>query len=358
MTAEIDSDDVEVVSCFVICPIGDKDGEDGSAERVIWEESIEVFEEVIQPACRAFGIEAIRADQISESGEIPEQVCQHLRDDDIVIADLTGGNPNVMYELGLRHTTGKATIQIGEKGKLPFDIAAIRTTMFTRTPGRLVQARKQLSEVLSASLQKRFKHVTATRVWMEGVALLPVRTDEAEAVGDEPGYLEKLVDLEENLDKLPEYMNEVSELMSRMNEETTAARMKTEKATKSKAPASARLVIADQLARELTPYAEKLHGIADGLYFAVQKVNPGVRHLLSLPLDGPEGGELKKFRESVTVSLESTESYVAAAAGLREQLSGTGEVTRSLRNVTGRIQRALDRLIGASSELLNWRALL
>ena len=39
-----------------------------------------------------------------------------------MIADLTQANPNVMYELGLRHTQKKLTIQIGEAGRLPFDV--------------------------------------------------------------------------------------------------------------------------------------------------------------------------------------------------------------------------------------------
>lgn len=43
---------------------------------------------------------------IAEPGEITEQVFQRLRDDDLVIADVRGGNANVMYELGLRHTSG------------------------------------------------------------------------------------------------------------------------------------------------------------------------------------------------------------------------------------------------------------
>jgi hypothetical protein len=82
---------------FVIGPIGDRDAEDGSASRVAYEEGIEVFEEVIAPACTAFGLDAARADMISRSGEIPEQIFRQLRDCPVVIADLTGANPNVMY---------------------------------------------------------------------------------------------------------------------------------------------------------------------------------------------------------------------------------------------------------------------
>jgi hypothetical protein len=65
------------------------------------------------------GLNPIRAGHISDSGEITEQIFRHLRDDDVVIADLTGANANVMYELGLRHTINKLTIQVGEFRRLP-----------------------------------------------------------------------------------------------------------------------------------------------------------------------------------------------------------------------------------------------
>ena len=67
----------------------------------------------------------MRADGLLRAGEITEQVFRRLRDDDVVIADLTGANPNVMYELGLRHTREKVTLQVGEYGRLPFDVNVI-----------------------------------------------------------------------------------------------------------------------------------------------------------------------------------------------------------------------------------------
>lgn len=73
------NEEEEPPSCFIICPIGDKDADIGSPERDIWENSIEIFEEIVVPACNAFGIVPLRADQIAETGEIPEQVCRHLR---------------------------------------------------------------------------------------------------------------------------------------------------------------------------------------------------------------------------------------------------------------------------------------
>jgi hypothetical protein len=95
------------IRAFIIGPTGDKDAESGSPARLVFEEAVQVLEEVVLPARTALGIEAARADQNRRSGEIPEQICRLLRDSEVVVADLTGANPNVMYELRLRHTTGE-----------------------------------------------------------------------------------------------------------------------------------------------------------------------------------------------------------------------------------------------------------
>lgn len=108
--------------CFVVCPIG----EIGTETR---KRSDQIFKHIISPVLESLGYEPVRADKISISGSITTKIIEHLIHSDLVIADLTGNNPNVFYELGVRHAFGKAFIQIVEEDgtKLPFDIADLRT---------------------------------------------------------------------------------------------------------------------------------------------------------------------------------------------------------------------------------------
>ncbi|MBT3066111.1 hypothetical protein [Rhodoferax sp. U11-2br] len=107
--------------CFVISPIGDPDSE--TRKR-----SDQVFKHVIAPAVLALGYHAVRADHISEPGMITSQVIQHIVDDPLVIADLTDRNPNVFYELAIRHAIRKPLVQLIRKGdSIPFDVAGSRT---------------------------------------------------------------------------------------------------------------------------------------------------------------------------------------------------------------------------------------
>ncbi|QQR86976.1 MAG: hypothetical protein IPJ76_01745 [Flavobacteriales bacterium] len=108
-------------TCFVIAPIG----ADGSDVRL---RSDQVLKHIIGPSAEACGYTTLRADHISEPGIITSQVIQHIVEDPLDIADLTGWNPNVFYEIALRHAMKKPIVQIiNASEKIPFDVAASRT---------------------------------------------------------------------------------------------------------------------------------------------------------------------------------------------------------------------------------------
>jgi hypothetical protein len=107
--------------CFVIAPIGDPNSD--TRKR-----SDQVLKHIIRPAAMECGYGAIRADEISEPGIITSQVIQRIIEDPLVIADLTDRNPNVFYELALRHAIKRPLVQLIRKGdNIPFDVAGMRT---------------------------------------------------------------------------------------------------------------------------------------------------------------------------------------------------------------------------------------
>lgn len=80
------------------------------------------------------GLTAVRADGISKPGLITGQVMDHVSRAALVVADLSFGNPNVYYELALRHATRKPVVQlIRTSDKLPFDVGQYRTVQIDMT---------------------------------------------------------------------------------------------------------------------------------------------------------------------------------------------------------------------------------
>jgi hypothetical protein len=107
-------------TCFVISPID----EPGTDTR---ERSDQILKYIIEPAVGPLGYRAIRADEMNKPGIITSQIINSIYESELVIADLTERNPNVFYELAVRHVVRKPFIQIIQKGEvIPFDVAATR----------------------------------------------------------------------------------------------------------------------------------------------------------------------------------------------------------------------------------------
>jgi hypothetical protein len=116
--------------------------------------SDQILKYIITPIVAEYGYEAVRADKISKPGIITTQIIDHILNDPLVIADLTGHNPNVMYELALRHVIKKPVVQIIEENQLlPFDVSGNRTIKLNYKDMDSVneakeELRKQITEVI------------------------------------------------------------------------------------------------------------------------------------------------------------------------------------------------------------------
>ena len=110
-------------SCFYVTPIG----QPGSPER----KHADMFAaSIVEPAIEFSQLKLVRADEIESPGLITKQVIEYLVHSRLVIADLSFHNPNVFYELAVRHMLRKPTVQIMRKiDRIPFDVAQNRTVI-------------------------------------------------------------------------------------------------------------------------------------------------------------------------------------------------------------------------------------
>lgn len=113
--------------CFYITPIGDKASPQFSKLEGL-------KENVLIPVLDGLGYGLEVAHTIDSPGSINDQIFERIVNSELVIVNLTGLNPNVMYELAVRHSYGKPCVMICESDtKLPFDLLAERTIFFEDT---------------------------------------------------------------------------------------------------------------------------------------------------------------------------------------------------------------------------------
>ena len=129
-------------TCFIIAPIG----EDESKTR---ERTDTLVDLLIRPAVAEFNLIPVVAHRMRGSGSIPSEIIESLIKSKIVIADLTEGNPNVFYELAVRHLTEKPCIHMISEGfDIPFDIHSMRTIRYNsvlrNSPGIIEQIKETI----------------------------------------------------------------------------------------------------------------------------------------------------------------------------------------------------------------------
>ena len=96
-----------------------------------------IYTDVIRPLVKDLGLIITRGDEFnSVNGSIVEEVWSALNNCQFVIAEITGGNDNVFYELGIAHTLNKPAILITQATKpenVPFDIRHLRYIQYENT---------------------------------------------------------------------------------------------------------------------------------------------------------------------------------------------------------------------------------
>ena len=107
-------------TCFVISPIGESTSD-------IRKNADDLLNYIITPVVQKYNYKTIRADAISQAGDITLQIIEKLIEADLVVADLTNHNANVLYELAIRHASRRPVVHMIENGQRPpFDVQNFR----------------------------------------------------------------------------------------------------------------------------------------------------------------------------------------------------------------------------------------
>lgn len=123
--------------CFVVMPFG------GPFD--------EIYHRIYQPAIKKAGLEPLRADDIYDNQPIMQDIKQSIQNATLVLADVTGRNANVNYELGIAHGLDKEVIIVtSNQSDVPSDYRHLRYLSYNPTG---IDWSQKLSEDLSRTLK-------------------------------------------------------------------------------------------------------------------------------------------------------------------------------------------------------------
>jgi hypothetical protein len=134
-------------TCFVMMPFGE------------WYDRY--YAEIYVPAIKEAGFEPVRADELFTTGSVVEQIWEQIEKAKLLLADLSGKNPNVFYELGLAHAARKPVVfTAGQLEDVPFDLRHLRVIIYeVREPEWASRLRKSVADYLRNAAKEPGKSI-------------------------------------------------------------------------------------------------------------------------------------------------------------------------------------------------------
>ena len=173
--------------CFIAMPFGRKEAGGRSVEfDAVWHE-------VIAPAIAAADMQPLRADEEQAGGIIHKPMFERLLLCEYAVCDLTLANPNVFYELGVRHAARPATtvLIVAEEVRLPFDVAMLRTMPYRLSdvgrPSHAEADAASLAQLLRACRDKRYQDSPLFQL-LDGLQPLQVPSDRTDVFLEQVAY--------------------------------------------------------------------------------------------------------------------------------------------------------------------------
>lgn len=175
------------------------------------------------------------AKDLDNQQNILKDIVEGIHNADVIIADLTGLNANVFYELGLAHAMNKRVIIITQDiGELPFDIKSYRANEYSLQFNKMPQLIEKLRELLSGAISNTttfgnpvsdylpdfYSYPTETIV---STSTIDVAANAEETEEEERGYLDYITDIQEHTDKITFEINSMAAEMQETNSAVNAS---------------------------------------------------------------------------------------------------------------------------------------
>jgi len=325
-----------------------------------------IYDDLIKPALEEAGYSVARADSSLHQQSILKGIVRSIAEADLVVADLTSLNANVLYELGLSHGLRAPTVLISQSlDEVPFDLRPYRVILYDTRFDLAPKLKSALAEIASEhrSGAVTFGSPVADYLPPPTPPTAPGTATDSEPkreVPSEPpaekGILDFLVEGDQAATAIADTMTsitaDIAGVGDRMNQHTETL----QEISKSPGPGiAARLAkISNLVAADMDASAQKLDLLIPDLESNVNLLEESYTGYVNwyTPQNEEQKSSLRKFRETLSGLKDASEGSLPSIASYREAVSNLRGISAGIGGASRRLSHAIDGLIDITQKVV------
>lgn len=331
-----------------------------------------IYEDLIKSALEAAGYDVARADSFFDQQSILRDIVRGIAEADLIVADLTTLNPNVLYELGLCHGLGIPTILLAQSvEEIPFDLRGYRihscSTQFDEVH-KLKHTLKETGEkhklggITFGSPITDFLPPETPALRRKSTRRLPEKLveekskeGELEETEEEKGFLDFLVEGSKAAEEITVIISDITQETVNIGEKFKSHTAKLQALRGSSGPGIAVQArkIALIAAENMNSYSKRIDENLPRLENSIDVLSESFSRYVAWiePKSDEDRKQFADFRQVVAGLLEGTKAGLVSMSAYRDTVAHLRGISRDVNQASRRLTRALDGIISAMDKI-------
>lgn len=312
------------------------------------------------------------AGDLDNQQNIIKDIVQGINSADIIIADLTGLNPNVFYELGLAHAMNKKVIIITQDlSELPFDIKSYRANEYSLQFNKLPNLIKELEKLLDGAISDKVSYGNPISDYIPDFfngkimeshknnnekSPEKVESSDVEDIDEEDrGYLDYITTINESSDEMSDEITQLGEELSRMNSSIENASKDIERLNKQGGDSNTKAIrsVCRRLSKPIEDFNGKLGSHIESIFQNWDNIENDYLSLLDNRYMQTDSGQIKESMDSLVSLQDAIETAYSSVEEFRDSLEGGLGMERRLTKAINNLRDGLEKYLNMSDTMIS-----
>ena len=321
-----------------------------------------IYEQLIKPALEEAEYEVLRADSFFDQQNILRDIIRGMFNSDLVVAELTTLNANVLYELGLCHGLRIPTIMLAQSiDEIPFDLRSYRTLIYSTNFNQVGKLKQSLFEIATRHQKKEIKFGNPV------TDFLPIETADVpteskistaggeitsepviNAIPDEGGILDFIVEGTASAETMNNHLNVITEETVNIGNKFTEHALEIEKINNNPIPGGAAQIhkVAGAVASDIHSYCNAVEKILPEYEESIDHFIENYSGYLNWITPTPDNKEqILEFRKSIVGLHDGAKTGLVGLTTFRDAIKTISGISREVNRASRRLYQILERVL-------------